>query len=107
MKPIILSIPVDIYGADIAVHIINDTKYADRLAKTCGYEEGKDGEGSCEQNNGITIAHDSGSSVVWLRYVPNSPSRYATLTHEVEHAANGILRSRGIILTEETDEVSA
>lgn len=105
MKKRYFIIPVDVFDADVTVAVNMTereivTKY--RKDKNSGIAEAIKGW-DAEDNPG-SVAEMSGQPLILLRQKPGDLD-YATIVHEIAHAAFGFLRDKGIHPNHTTEEV--
>lgn len=106
-------IPIDLYRRDLMLHFgsISDlqkelTVYLSPLQVARTIEE-MDAPHDPSDVTGYTMIMDTGEVILWMPDVPHSHRQYATLAHEIFHAATMILQKAGVQLTENSEEAAA
>ena len=98
-------IPIDLYCRDVMVHFGSRKELRKELSRIFGKATAKEiSEQFAEVSCGRTVLLSGGQIILYLPQSPTSVVDYATLQHEIFHAAFFTLEKAGIVLGENCDE---
>lgn len=64
-------------------------------------------EGLQMRGHGRTLRLDNKAYILWTKNYPETPEQFAWLAHEIFHTCDLMLRSAGVTLSDDSDEVWA
>ncbi len=98
-------IPIELYNRDVMVHFGSRKELRRELGRIFGKDTAKDISGQfADADCGRTLLLQGGQIILFLPKPPASADDYATLQHEIFHAAFFVLDKAGIVLCENCDE---
>lgn len=101
-------INIELYDQDLLVHFGDKEDLKDYLVQELEVSEEKASQAvstiSPSSIGKTIIDYDNGIYFIWLKELPITDYNFGVLVHEIAHAAIGILNSKGMRLTHDSEE---